>query len=249
MYPTSVWDGDSASRDSDNDNVRAPDHQDWTRLIQEVAATQTQCDTNIDDIANLATGVDDDATDSVGTLETVSGLSVSEKGDGAVHKTIITLLNVDMTITDGSTPGTDGAWGTLKLYTFPEGHVNILGTHMLCPLGGIEAVTGGGTGLSDTADIEVGVGSVASANATAFGLENGTQEDIVEALDVDLTAKTSDAAETAVDGTAVVYDGASTASSLNLNARTLDDADSGTGADILRVDGTLTVVWTILGDN
>jgi len=204
---------------------------------------------NLSTVANVRDGVDSVAIDSVGVLETVSGLTVVEKGDGAVHKTVITLAEVIMTTADGAVPATDGMWSTLKLYTFPQGHIAVLASHMTCPITGIEAVTGSGTGLSDTADLELGVGSVASANETVFGLNNGAQEDIIEAMDVDLTAKTSDSAETVVNSTVAVYDGSTTESTLNMNLRTIDDADAGTGADTVKVSGTLTVLWSNLGDN
>ena len=204
---------------------------------------------NLSTVANVRDGVDSVAIDSVGVLETVSGLTVVEKGDGAVHKTVITLAEVIMTTADGSVPATDGMWSTLKLYTFPQGHIGILTSHMTCPITGIEAVTGSGTGLSDTADLELGVGSVASANETVFGLNNGAQEDIIEAMDVDLTAKTSDSAETVVNSTVAVYDGSTTESTLNMNLRTLDDADAGVTADTVKVSGTLTVLWSNIGDN
>lgn len=241
-YPTTVWDGDSLNRDSDNGDRKAPDWRDWNRMVQEVAATQTKAD-------GIEGGVDSAANDTIGALLSATGLTVVEKGDGAVHKTVISLVEVDMPTVDGTTPATDGHWGTLKLYTFPAGHINILGSHALFPLAGLEATTGAGTGLSDTADFEIGVGSAASANATAFGLENGTQEDIVTALDVDLTSGTSDAAESAASGTAATYDGSTTPSTLNLNMRTLDDADAGTVADILKVTGTVTILWSNLGDD
>lgn len=240
-YPTSVWDGDSGNRDSDDGNNRGPDYRDWDRMIAEVAAAQTRIDGN-------NAGTDDDAIDSKGTLETVTGLTVVEKGDGAVHKTVFTFDEVDMPTVDGSTPATDGHWGTLKLYTFPAGHVNVLGAHAVFPSGGLEATTGAGTGLSSTADFGIGVGSVAAANSTEFGLST-TEEDMVAEMDVDLTAKTSDAIESGANGTAAVYDGSTTPSTVNLNMRTLDDADAGTVADVLKVSGTLTVLWSVLGDD
>ncbi len=56
-YPTGIWDGDSPNRDSDNAPMKAPDWRDWNRMIEEVAATQTQVDTNISDIDTLEAGV------------------------------------------------------------------------------------------------------------------------------------------------------------------------------------------------
>jgi hypothetical protein len=241
-YPTSVWNGDSGNRDVSLGQRKAPNADDWQRCVAEVAATQTRVDEN-------AAGEDDDTVDSIGTLVVADGLTVVEKGDAALHKTIFTFDEFELATTDGTTPATDGAWGSELLYTFPNGHILILGAHALFPLGGLEAETGGGTGLSDTADFELGVGTVASANDTSFGLGDGTQENVIEALDVDLTSGASDAAETVVNATAAAYDGSSTAAKLYLNMRTADDADHGTVADVLKVSGTLTVTWVNLGDN
>lgn len=215
----------------------------------QIATNDSDIATNTGDIVALHDGVDDDAIDSKGTLESISGLTVVEKGNAAVHKTIMTLVEVELASTDGTTPLNDGAWGTKHLYTFPEGHVVIHGAHMLCPITKIEAVTGGDDGFADAANIEVGVGTVASAQAVAFGLEDGTQENIIDALDVDLTTKTSDAAETTVNTTSAAYDGSGGSVEMHLNFRTLADGDHGVNPDVLKIGATLTVVWSILGDN
>jgi len=240
MYPTSIWTGASDNRTANQ--RKSPDWRDWNRVISEVSAAQTRVNAN-------NTGRDDDTLDAPGAVATKTGLTVVEKGSGAVHKTVFTFDGMSMASKDGTTAGTDGAWGTQLLYTFPVGHILFLGSHAQFPLGLIVATTGGGTGFSDTADFELGVGTVASAQWTGYGLNNATQEDIVTALDVNLTSKTSDAIESAACGTAVAFDGTAAAKTLNLNFRTLDDADHGTTADILTVSGVLTVVWTALGDD
>ena len=56
-YPTSIWDGDSLNRDSDNSPRKSPDWRDWNRLIEEMMAVQTQTDTNISDIDALEAGI------------------------------------------------------------------------------------------------------------------------------------------------------------------------------------------------
>ncbi|MEE9548675.1 MAG: hypothetical protein V3V68_04905 [Nitrosomonadaceae bacterium] len=241
-YPTDVWDGDSASRDSDNAPKKAPDWRDWDRAFTEVVATQNRVNDN-------AGGVDDDAIDSVGTLATKTGLSVVETGDGAIHKTVITMDEMQVVSTDGAAPGADGAWGTQQLYTFPEGHINVLNKHIVFPLAGLEAVTGGGTGFSTTADFEIGVGTVAAAQDTQFDLNGGDEEDVVAAIVCALTAKTSDAIESLANGTAATVDGSTAALEYHLNFRTVDNADHGTTADVLLVSGTFTFVWTCLGND
>ncbi len=240
-YPGSVWNGDTDNRDMSLAQRKAPNWADWRRLVEEMAASQTKIDSN-------SVGTDATAIDSVGAVATKTGLTVTEKGNGAVHKTVFTLDEVELVSTDGSTAGTDGAWGTQPLYTFPVGHINILGAHTVFPLAGIEAVTGGGVGFSDTADIGIGVGTVAAANSTEWGLST-TEENIVAEMDVDLTSKTSDAIESAANGTAATYDGSTSAALARLNFRTLADDDHGVTADVLRVSGTITIVWSNLGDD
>lgn len=241
-FPSSVWDGTTPTRVAADNVKRGPNWRDYDRVIQEIMATQTRVDV-------LDTAIDNDTIDSVGAIETVTGLSLVEMGDGAVHKTVFTLDEVELTTTDGTDAPNDGAWGTVKLYTFPEGHIMKHGSHITFALGDLEAETGGGGGLSDTADFEIGVGFVATAQAVGFGLGDGTQENIAAAIDCDLTSGTSDAIESIADVVAATYDGHSTAGSISLNVRTLDDGDHGGSADVLKVSGTITVVWSNLGNN
>ena len=235
-FPTSVWDGDSGWRDSDNGNQSSPDWQDWIRATEEVAAMQTRVNSN-------AKGVDDDALDSVGTLETVSGLTAVEKGDGAIHKTILTLAEVELTSVDHTT---DGAQATKKLYTFPQGQIVILGAHQIYPLGSIAAVTGGAAGYSDTSDFSIGVGSTEVPAGVDLAT---TEQNMCAKADVDLTSGTSDAIESGINAALVPLDGSTTAIPVWLNTSTLDDGDHGPLPDTLKVSGTITLVWTIIGND
>ncbi len=209
----------------------------------QIATNDSDIATNASGISDLAGGVDGDAIDSVGTLESVSGLSVVEKGDAGIHKTTMTLLNVDMASVDA---GANGAQATKKLYTFPEGQIVILGAHMVFPVGGIECVIGGGDGYLDAANLDIGVG-VAEADA-GVGLA-GDEQNICVLADVDLTAKTSDAIESGINAALLPLDGSATAIPVWLNSSTLADGDHGANPDVLRVDGTITIVWTVLGND
>jgi len=237
-YPASIWDGDSGNRDSDANRQAAPDWRDWNRMINEIRAVQ-QSNRGIDP---------DTVINNHGILTSKTGLTVQEYGNAAVHKTILTLDSMAMASTDGSTAGTDAAWGTQELYTFPEGHIIILGAHQVFPLGKLIATTGGGTGFSTTADFEIGVGTDVRGQATNFALQ-AAEKDIVPASDCDLTAKTSDAIESAQLAAALFKDGSAGAITANLNFCTLDDADHGTVADILTVSGTITILWTMQGND
>jgi len=232
---------------------------DATTALADAAAAQADATTALADAATaqaavdavelITAGNDPNTTHDKGTKGAAAGISVVEKGDGAVHKTVITLATVAVTITDGTVPATDAAWGTIPLYTFPQGHIVILGAHEVFPLGGIVAVTGGGGGLSDTADLEIGVGTAARANASNFAL-GATEDDIIPGqAGVDLVAKASDAIESNPLGAALFYDGSAAAVVANLNVCTLDDGDSGVNSDTLNVSGTITIIWTIMGDD
>lgn len=232
-FPAAIWDGDSGNRDSVDDNVAAPDHRDWSRMINEVRAVQKS-----------NRGVDPDTVlNNHGTLGTIAGVTVEEYGNAAYHKTIITLDEAVITMTEGSTPGTDAVWGTLPLYTFPVGHIIIFGSHAVFPLGLIEAGTGG---LTDTADLEFGMGTTARANQTNFALAAAERNLIPENICTQMVSGLSVAIESAVLAAALFFDG-TTACVANLNFITSDDADC-TGNDTLIVSGTITILWTMQGD-
>lgn len=220
-------------------------------LNKKTISLQKQINDINTEIGELATGVTADAVaiHSVGTVNPLAvGATVTELGDGAVHKTIITLDDVAIPVVDGTTPATDGAWGKMLLYTFPVGHIKILGGHQVFPVGGLVA-SSAGSGLTATADFEIGVGSVGASNLNAFDLNNGTEEDIVPHSTVALTASANTDIESAAQGTDAVYDGSTTATKAYLNMRTSADGDSGTAASTLTCSGTVTIVWTNLGDN
>jgi len=236
-YPVMVWDGRSENRDPEVAIQASPDWRDWERMVAEIAAVQK---------SNI--GYDPLVARSYGTKGSASGISVLERGNAALHMTIITLTDVLVTTTDGTTPATDGAWGTLPLYVFPKGHLLIHAAHQDYPIGKLIAVTGGGGGLSTTADFELGIGSTARANAANFALQTN-EENICAGVDVDLVSKASNAEEASAATASLFLDGSGTAITARLNMVTLDDADHGTSADQLKVSGTITLIWTVFGQD
>ncbi len=237
-YPTDIWDGDSGNRDSDSGDQKSPDWRDWERMLAEMRAVQQS-----------NSGYDPTTLNSYGAIGAASGLSVAERGNAAVHKTIITMDELAMTMTDGSTPGTDAMWGTVPLYTFPEGHIVFLGAHLVFPLGSVIATVGSGTGLSDTADLEMGVGTTARANQTNFALAAAERNICPENVLTQMAAAASVAIESSPIAAELFFDGSAGAAVANLNFITSDDADAGTTADELSLSGTLTVLWTMMGDD
>lgn len=217
------WDGTSDARSAGTQ--RAPDRVDWDECVKQVRLAQ-----------DAANGVDSVTLQSVGAVASVSGLTVAEYGDGALHKTVLTLVAVEVASTDGTTPGTDGAWGTKTLYTFPTGTKILQSAHMnLDSL----ADNPGADGFTATSDFDLGVGSVAVAQASAFSL-SGTQSDYAEAT-VALTSSTSTG-----DSNTNTTPASHTATPLILNFRTVDDADHGTVAGLLKVSGTIVITWSMV---
>lgn len=106
-YPAAVWDGDSGSRDSVDQDQRAPDYRDWDRMINELAAVQNQ----------LGVGADADAVGTVGTDVT----EVSERA--GVQRTVLTLTDIAISIADGTTKEV----GSALIHTFPQGAIKVLG--------------------------------------------------------------------------------------------------------------------------
>ncbi len=244
-YPTSVWDGDSGNRDSDDGDQAAPDHRDWDRAIAEVAAAQTQVNANQSGVAYPASIIH-----TVGVVATKSGLSVIEYGDAAVHKTVFTLAEMSTVSNLGGTPASDGAWGTQLLYTFPEGYIQILGAHIIVPIGLMVSGLQDGTGWKTAGDYEIGVGTVAAANATSFDLDGSTEEDIIAAITCALSSYISDAAESSQLTTVTAFDGTAGAKKLYLNYRASANTDFGdTVDDTLVFSGTFTILWSMLGDD
>lgn len=179
-----------------------------------------------------------------GVLPVVSGLTVVEKGDAAFHKTILTLDEVVVDMTDGSTPGTDAMWGTKLLYSFPAGKTAVLGAHQIYPAAGFVAGAGG---IADDANFEVGVGQGARENDSNFVLAS-VEDDIIPGQNaVTLASGVSDGPEASQLNASKHL--ASDANVMNLNIITRDDADAGTAADTLTVSGVITIIWASYGAN
>ncbi len=217
-----IWDGSSDRRDVGSQ--RGPDRVDWDEMLTQVQLAQRGFN-----------GVDPTTLQSVGAVASVTGLTVEEFGDGALHKTVLTLDTVELDTTDGTTPATDGAWAALQLYTFPTGTKFCNYTDFDF---NVTANNAGAVGLADDSDFDLGVGSVAVAQATAFSL-SGTQSDYAE-YTAALIAK--------VDACQVERSTALTLTStaLILNLRTVDNADHGILAGLLEVSGTITILWTMV---
>lgn len=163
-----------------------------------------------------------------------SEVSVVETGSDAVHKTVLTLSSLSVTMTDATTAGCHGAH---KVYDFPEGVIQILGASY-----DLTTLAGSG-GIADTAAL---VGSLGSAtNDTANATLTSTEADIIASTTGTLTGGAGVLQKHGSINT-TAFDGHTTPVDAYLN---LSVPDAGSSAnDTVTVSGTITLIWANLGD-
>jgi hypothetical protein len=166
-----------------------------------------------------------------GTVAAVTGLTVTEYGNEAFHKTVLTFDEVAV----GSPTGA-AALGFGKLvYTLPAGAALIKASKFNLSL------QGGGVVDADTPD--VGIGTVIASGVVSVLSGTATFENIH-------TGQTFNDC----DGTAEVKTNLATASPFALAIETADAhtihlniADTWAGADDLTASGTITIEWDFIG--
>jgi len=191
--------------------------------------TVTLADVNVAGLTGIAAG----------TATAAAASSVDYVG--AVHRSVITITNASVTMTDGSDEGHG-----VEVFTFPEGRILILSAavDLVCTNGG-EAMW-----EADTNDQYVfGVGTDdADDDATLAGDE----ADIIASTTIDTSSGTVVATDVEADMTAgadSVYDGTASAVKLYVNWAAPDTALDDTGTIAVVPGGTLSVVWAFLGDD
>ena len=150
-------------------------------------------------------------------------------------RTTLQLSNAVVTMTDATTAG---CHGSVKLYDFPACNLLFLGA--TCDL----TVTAGAGGIADTAAVVAAIGT--AAVSTADATLTTTEADLIPSTAATLTAGAGAAKGKTLTAGVVVFDGTSTAKDAYLNFA-VPDAGS-TGNDTLIVSGTITLVWSNLGD-
>ena len=177
----------------------------------------------------------EDATD--GTVGTgVTATVTATETYGGVHKTVLTLADVPISVTDLT--GTTNSCGGTQIYDFPAGEIYILGF------------------MVDNFDFETNsVIDDGHGGDFAFGTTVGTGPDLT-GTEIDMTdAKVSiDPIQTAVDAVTEFddigesrFDGTATAKDLYVNLL-IDGGDI--DADTTNtVDATVTIHWINLGDD
>jgi hypothetical protein len=165
----------------------------------------------------------------------VNASIATTNSSAGMTKTVITLSGLEVEMVDA---GAAGSHGSVKLYDFPECNLFFLGG--TCDL----TIVAGEGGLTDTAAVvgAVGTAAVGTDNATL----TTTEADLIPSTASTLTAGAGVTKGKTLTAGAVVFDGTATAKDAFLNFA-VPDAGS-TEDDTLTVSGTITLVWSNLGD-
>lgn len=165
-------------------------------------------------------------------------VTVVEAGNGAVHKTTLTLTNTTVALTDNA--GVVAYMG-VKVYDMPEGAILMLGSVLNL------VITKDATGVNADWDGDIGLGTITAASTTPLAT---TEQNIIPttATPQAAAATTTAVAQSTATENAVV-DGTGTAMDVFLNVL-VDDADhdvTSTATNFI-FNGTITLFWTNLGD-
>lgn len=192
-----------------------------------------------DNIRSIRTIDIDNNTQGNGTIPSAVAayVTVTEKGDGVFHQTVLALAALPITMRD-----TEQGGGS-KIYTFPAGRI--------CRLGAIGSIAVTTTSvLADTLNTGVtcnwGVGSTTQASATVAT----TEQDFVNVTAFTASATINVAGATANGvgaGVLASLDGTSTAVAAFLNLAVALNTDIDANATVT-VSGTVTITWSNLGD-
>ncbi len=180
-----------------------------------------------------------ESTNGVGEITSVTGATVAENGTGVMYKTVFTLSAVDVALTDNAGVA---AYGGLKLYDFPEGYIYIIGSSSDI------ALTKSSAGVNDDWEGDFALGTVTAIGNAVLAT---TEQDILPTTatpEAVAGVTTSDGVSTATEH--AIIDGHTTALDLYINYL-VDDADQDvtTTPCNLILNGTVTVLWTSIGDN
>jgi hypothetical protein len=180
-----------------------------------------------------------DASNTVGSTPASTGVKATEYGgEGSIRQTLLTFTNftIALTRTSAAITANSGASNPGLVYTFPEGHISIVGAVVSTTL----ALT---TAFATAANFVTSLGTVqAAADATL----TGTEANVIAST---ATAVATSAATVASQSVATFpgnFNGTASAIRLFLNGATSDDTTADSTLTI--VSGSLLVTWIHLGD-
>lgn len=182
--------------------------------------------------------VDQFTTNKIGTAVGAT-VSAVEKGTGLIHQTVLSMLNTPVAVSDAN------VGGGVKIYTFPEGRILVLGATGTSTITTTSAIA---STLNSGVTCNWGLGSVITA-AQASGTLTTTEIDILASTNI-TSSTTVNVAAAASNGkllAAAQFDGTTTATVINWNIGVAGATDIDADATIT-VLATLTVTWMWLGD-
>jgi len=168
-----------------------------------------------------------------------ANVSVIESGDKGMHISVFTFSNLAVSVVSVTTG--NGVGGT-KFYDFPEGYIRVLG----CTADLSLDTDVDGDFTDATAEGDIGIGTVAPANADALGTD-ATDDNLATAATITMSAY-ADASVVLAPEAALNIDGTTTPVDAFVNIL-IDaaDIDDGVTTDLF-VSGSVTLVWSMVGD-
>ncbi len=155
---------------------------------------------------------------------------------GVIHRTVLTLAALSVTLTDA---GIAGAQGNAQLLDLPAGTIVFLGA--TCDL----TTLAGTGGIVDNAALVGSVGTAAAAAADAT--LSGTEADIIPSTAGTLAAGAGTLKGSSATANVALFDGRTVAKDVFLNIAAPDAGSSAN--DTVLISGTITILWAFAGDN
>lgn len=168
-----------------------------------------------------------------------AGVTKRDLGNQAVQRTVLTLTNTPVVLADAAGVV---AYGGLKILDLPEGAILFLGASVNL------ALTKSSAGVNADWDGDFSLGTVTASNNATL---SSTEADLIPSTatpQASAGATTAKGASTSTEAPKV-FDGTSTAKDVYLNIL-VDDADhdvTTTPCNII-ANGTITILWSLLGD-
>jgi hypothetical protein len=168
-----------------------------------------------------------------GSAPASTGLSANHTV-GLVNKLILTLADFEVTVANV----TGASFGGAKIYDFPEGRILVLG--VVADL----SFNWAGTDIAAAGSGDFSLGTT----ITADGSLATTEVDLCPSSPMTDPFVTGVGRGVGALAAGAQFDGTATAKDANINI-IIDDADvSDAASDIVKVSGTVTIVWIKLGD-
>lgn len=179
--------------------------------------------------------VTDSLSDPYGVKESAS-VSVKHVAFGPFVQTTLTLSNVAQTVTDGT------EYQSTKLFTFPQGRINVLGVTATLQQKTTSALA---STLNASSTGAIALGTAAASNVSL----TSTMVDLLPstAFTSSATVNVAGTAVSAALAAAAQFDGTTTAKPVYLNTAyaTTTDVD---GNATQTISGTVVITWVNLGD-